>query len=221
MLAASSAGKGTLAGAACAAAASPVAAASPPKSPSKNVRRSIALPPSLLRRSGKNQSHRSAFPARGIAPGIVMTQVTTRLALAALCTSGVMVVASVPASAQAGAAPTIAHQLTRDAVVEYAQYRRRGFVGRGYGGPSFRGGYGPRRYYGGGYGRRGIGTGALIGGLAAGALIGGAIASQAAPAPVYVEPQGDATAYCMQRFRSYDPASGTYLGYDGLRHPCP
>jgi hypothetical protein len=32
---------------------------------------------------------------------------------------------------------------------------------------------------------------------------------------------GDAVAYCRQRFRSYDPASGTYLGYDGLRHPCP
>jgi hypothetical protein len=32
---------------------------------------------------------------------------------------------------------------------------------------------------------------------------------------------GDATAYCEQRFRSYDPASGTYLGYDGQRHPCP
>ncbi|WP_366938614.1 BA14K family protein [Bradyrhizobium sp.] len=27
--------------------------------------------------------------------------------------------------------------------------------------------------------------------------------------------------YCAQRYRSYDPASGTYLGYDGLRHPCP
>jgi BA14K-like protein len=27
--------------------------------------------------------------------------------------------------------------------------------------------------------------------------------------------------YCVQRFRSYDPASGTYLGFDGLRHPCP
>ena len=32
---------------------------------------------------------------------------------------------------------------------------------------------------------------------------------------------GDATAYCAQRFKSYDPASGTYLGYDGQRHPCP
>lgn len=27
--------------------------------------------------------------------------------------------------------------------------------------------------------------------------------------------------YCAQRFRSYDPASGTYLGYDGERHSCP
>jgi BA14K-like protein len=28
-------------------------------------------------------------------------------------------------------------------------------------------------------------------------------------------------AYCEQRFRSYDSESGTYLGYDGRRHPCP
>jgi hypothetical protein len=27
--------------------------------------------------------------------------------------------------------------------------------------------------------------------------------------------------YCAQRFKSYDPSSGTYLGYDGARHPCP
>jgi hypothetical protein len=30
---------------------------------------------------------------------------------------------------------------------------------------------------------------------------------------------GDAV--CAQRFRSYDPASGTYLGRDGRRHSCP
>jgi BA14K-like protein len=41
------------------------------------------------------------------------------------------------------------------------------------------------------------------------------------PAPVVgpVAVVGDAS-YCAQRYRSYDPASGTYLGYDGLRHPC-
>jgi hypothetical protein len=40
---------------------------------------------------------------------------------------------------------------------------------------------------------------------------------------VVVEPRvgGDAVAYCMQRFQSYDPRTGTYLGYDGERHPCP
>jgi hypothetical protein len=27
--------------------------------------------------------------------------------------------------------------------------------------------------------------------------------------------------YCMRRFRSYDPGSMTYLGYDGRRHRCP
>ena len=60
---------------------------------------------------------------------------------------------------------------------------------------------------------RGHGAAAL-GGLAAGAIIGGAIANSQARA-------NDAIAYCAQRYRSYDPASGTYLGYDGNRHPCP
>jgi BA14K-like protein len=27
-------------------------------------------------------------------------------------------------------------------------------------------------------------------------------------------------AYCGRRFRSYDPASGTFVGRDRLRHPC-
>ena len=29
------------------------------------------------------------------------------------------------------------------------------------------------------------------------------------------------SSYCAQRFRSYDPSTGTYLGYDGIRHSCP
>ena len=28
-------------------------------------------------------------------------------------------------------------------------------------------------------------------------------------------------AYCVRRFKSYDLATHTYLGYDGKRHPCP
>ena len=31
---------------------------------------------------------------------------------------------------------------------------------------------------------------------------------------------GERTSYCEQRYRSYDPASGTFMGYDGRRRPC-
>jgi hypothetical protein len=44
------------------------------------------------------------------------------------------------------------------------------------------------------------------------------------PPPVYYDPPapaGDAYSYCVRRYRSYDPATGTFLGNDGLRHPCP
>jgi len=37
---------------------------------------------------------------------------------------------------------------------------------------------------------------------------------------VVVSTAGGDASYCAQRYRSYDPASGTYLGFDGLRHPC-
>ena len=40
-------------------------------------------------------------------------------------------------------------------------------------------------------------------------------------AAVVTDNGGNDQAYCMQRYRSYDPASGTFLGYDGIRHPCP
>ena len=36
----------------------------------------------------------------------------------------------------------------------------------------------------------------------------------------YVDQGSGDVGYCMRRFRSYDPRSGTYLGFDGLRHPC-
>lgn len=31
----------------------------------------------------------------------------------------------------------------------------------------------------------------------------------------------DAVRYCASRYRSYDPATGTFVGYDGRSHPCP
>ena len=77
------------------------------------------------------------------------------------------------------------------------------------------------------------GPGAAGAGFAAGLLLGGLLASRPyywgygppvyAPPPVYVSPPvyDDDIAYCWRRFKSYDPRSGTYLGYDGYRHPCP
>ena len=80
------------------------------------------------------------------------------------------------------------------------------------------------------WGRRfgwGLGTGLL-----GGAIVGGALAAPyyygqpyyyppAAYGPDYYQAPGADPSYCVSRYRSYDPATGTYLGYDGVRHPCP
>ncbi|MDP1907865.1 MAG: BA14K family protein [Hyphomicrobium sp.] len=50
-------------------------------------------------------------------------------------------------------------------------------------------------------------------GVLGGLMLGAIIANQAQ--------QGRSVDYCMRRFRSYDPSSGTYLGNDGYRHRCP
>ncbi|OKO77259.1 hypothetical protein AC629_31865 [Bradyrhizobium sp. NAS80.1] len=108
------------------------------------------------------------------------------------------------------------------------------------GGAPFAGGRGAavagNNWQGGGWHRRGgfwpgFAAGAAIGGLGSYAYYGSGYYDD----PYYYgdsyydEPSvavvpdsgGDSAAYCAQRFRSYDPASGTYLGYDGQRHPCP
>ena len=70
---------------------------------------------------------------------------------------------------------------------------------------------------GGGRGRGGGGWGGAAVGIGVGAaIIGGAIAASAAE-----QQRRDAIGYCMQRYRSYDPQSMTYMGNDGYRHPCP
>ncbi|MBW9062679.1 BA14K family protein [Rhizobium herbae] len=91
-----------------------------------------------------------------------------------------------------------------------------------------------------------IAAGAL--GLATGVIIGGAVASQPRyqervyvdPEPEYYEPrrvyrtrtvvvESDGGLepwsrawyrYCSQRYRSFDPQSGTFVGYDGREHFC-
>ena len=131
-----------------------------------------------------------------------------------------LALAALFAATTAQAAPVVNGLALKNAVpssIEQVQWRRGGGWGRGWG-----------------YG---------IGGFAAGAIIGSAIARPYPyygyygypapygyyPPPVYAAPPvayaapppGDAVAYCMQRFRSYDPGSQTYLGYDNMRHPCP
>lgn len=61
----------------------------------------------------------------------------------------------------------------------------------------------------------------IIGGL----IIGGAIANAQAPQPVYQEPvyvgSGNAHAgWCLNRYRSYDVASDTYMSHSGYRKYC-
>ena len=51
--------------------------------------------------------------------------------------------------------------------------------------------------------------------------IAGLAIGAAAAAAANNNASSDAVAYCAQRFRSYNPRTGTYTGYDGLQHPCP
>jgi hypothetical protein len=94
-----------------------------------------------------------------------------------------------------------------------------GWHGGGWHGGGYRGGY-----YGGGWGWGGFAAGAVIGGLlAAPYYYGGGPYYYYGGGPYYYygPPAGSAVAYCLRRFKSFDPRSGTYLGYDGYRHPCP
>jgi hypothetical protein len=131
---------------------------------------------------------------------------------------GIIVAASIAATAPwlvaPGAAAPISSltglQNTMTPSVEAVQYRRGGYRGGGIG--------------------LGLGAGALIGGAIIGATRPYGYYGYGAYDPSYYDQGyvsappymgGNEIAYCQQRFRSYDPASGTYLGFDGLRHPCP
>jgi hypothetical protein len=132
-----------------------------------------------------------------------------------------LMIQSIPASSQQvyrGAHPAIGHSYAGHGPVR-SQYQYRGYAGGQ---------------------DQGYAAGAGVAALAAGALIGGVIASQnqgyyqvetypvySDPSYVYSDPDQveynnrDSVEYCEQTYRSYNPASGTYLGYDGVRHPCP
>ena len=69
--------------------------------------------------------------------------------------------------------------------------------------------------------RGGPGWGPAIGLGIGAAVIGGMIAAEQAQAEAAAAAQQDAIAYCMQRFRSYNPETGMYVGRDGRARPCP
>lgn len=131
------------------------------------------------------------------------------LTLSALAVAGVLAVA--PASAALVTRGIEPLASTQNELVQQVQWRRHGH---------YRGG----RYYRGGNG--GAVAAGVLGGLAVGAMIGAAAAAPPPPPPGYYAPApvygsgGDWLAYCSSKYRSFDPASGTYLGYDGYRHPC-
>ena len=60
----------------------------------------------------------------------------------------------------------------------------------------------------------------------AGPIIGGALIGAYAAPRVYENDNYDNdygnghVQYCLDRYRSYDPRSNTFLGYDGYRHEC-
>jgi len=109
---------------------------------------------------------------------------------------------------------------TDSSLIHQVQRGRR--VGRGGGGRRIGRGGGFRR--GGGRVRRGRRGGIGPGGAAAiglGLGILGAIAAQNAARAREPVVSDDAVAYCMRRFRSYNPRTGLYRGYDGYMHRCP
>ena len=137
--------------------------------------------------------------------------------------------AAVPTTAQA------ASVALPDGSYQVAQWdgppRGQGWGGPGRGGPGWRGpgGPGPRYYnyprghryycwrgpgyYGGNYyGNPNAALAAGVLGLALGAAIAGSANQQ--------RYGNDYVAYCSQRYRSFNPATGTFTGYDGRQYRC-
>ncbi len=149
--------------------------------------------------------------------GIAIAMLALAIPMASISSSNALPISS----AGFAAGPATVNPVSKDTLT---QVRYGGWHGGG-----FRGGFRGRGL--------GIGAGLLIGsaiGAAAanpyyygpgyGYGYGPGYAYDEAPAyydggPVYEG--GDGAAYCAQRYRSYNPATGTFRGYDGLDHPCP
>ncbi len=127
-----------------------------------------------------------------------------RLSLAAAAALAVLPALALPAAAE----PAFPAITANSPGIVHVQYAYPGYYG-------YNGYYGPGPYYGGGLldipgeivgGTAGIATGIL------GAPYGGAYAAPYA---------GGGIAACQRRFRSFNPATGTYTTYTGEQVVCP
>lgn len=142
-----------------------------------------------------------------------MRNILRTACLATIC-AVLPVLSSAPATALPSG-PLQAHASEVNAAsqnIDTVQYRNRG--GRNFGN---RGG---RRYgnYRGYRGRNNFGRNAGIG--IGAAIIGGVILSEAARAAHRNDNSGD-WELCADTYRSFEPSTGMYTGYDGVRRTCP
>jgi BA14K-like protein len=169
------------------------------------------------------------------------------LAAAGLLAAGLGAFASAAAATPLSGALAIKNAMPSN--IEAVRWGGGGWGGRGWGGGGWRGGGWRGGGWGWGVGA-GIVGGAIIGGALAAPYYGYGPYYPAYPppypyyGPVYGAPppgaygpppaaygpgpgaygpgpEGGDPGYCAQRYRSFDPQSGTYMGNDGVRHPCP
>lgn len=155
----------------------------------------------------------------------------TILKLAAPLVIGVGLL-SAPAATAAPVVNALALKSATPSLVDTVQWRRRGWGG-GWGRPAWHDGWGG---WGPGWGWRRSAWGWGAGGFAAGALVGASLARPwsvydpyysswgYAPRPVFAAAPGwggRTVAWCAQRYRTYDPATGTFIGKGGRRIRCP
>lgn len=140
-----------------------------------------------------------------------MTRISPAIAGAALvCAALTGVAASVNAHPSSLRSPLILTSTATTSLAETVQYRGRAFGEQRRGGNygAYRGA-GDRR----GYGRNAaIGLGSLI--------IGGIVLSEVARSEHRRDNRPDWDR-CAQTYRSFEPESGLYTSYDGVRRPCP
>ncbi len=126
-----------------------------------------------------------------------------RIALIAAAALAGLTFAAAPSSVGAAPLAGATKDITQQAQSSGPEWLQQVQVRRGRGGRVVRGG-----------GRRGNDIGAAAAGAAIGLAIGAIVASEAAR-------QNQAVEYCMQRYRSYNPQTGTWIDRRGRVHRCP